>query len=130
MRLTFVALFLRPNSILHTAFGTAERFPDRFHGVVMPAYVLANIRTSSESPGLAEYRRRVQSTLDPFEGHFVIRGGKVEVVEGNWHPVHLSVIEFPDGERMRGWLDSAAYREVLPLRTDSVETDLVTVENH
>ncbi|AEW95050.1 MULTISPECIES: DUF1330 domain-containing protein [Streptomycetaceae] len=94
----------------------------------MPAYVIANITTLSENPDLAEYRRRAQATMDPFEGRFVIRGGKVDVREGGWHPVHLSVLEFPTGKHARDWLESPGYREILPLRA-SVETELVIVEN-
>ncbi|MFI2612888.1 DUF1330 domain-containing protein [Kitasatospora sp. NPDC018619] len=95
----------------------------------MTAYVIANVRTAEPNEGMAEYRRRVQGTLDPFGGRFVVKGGKVRVEEGDWHPVHLSVIEFPDGDLLRGWLDSPAYREILPLRTDNVDTDLVIVES-
>jgi uncharacterized protein (DUF1330 family) len=95
----------------------------------MSAYVIANVRTTEESEGMTQYRNLVQATLDPFHGRFVIRGGKTHVEEGDWHPVHLSVIEFPDGDLARGWLDSPAYREIVSLRTDNVDTDLVLVEN-
>lgn len=100
----------------------------------MTAYVIANVRSTEPSAGMAEYRRRVQGTLDPFKGRFVVRGGTVQggtvrVEEGDWRPVHLSDIEFPDGELLRGWLESPAYQEILPLRTDNVDTDLVIVES-
>ena len=38
------------------------------------------------------------------------------------------MIEFPDGERMRAWYASPAYREILPLRTGNSESDVVFVE--
>ena len=67
----------------------------------MTAIVIGNVRSLDESPGMAEYRRRVQGTMDPFQGRFLVRGGAVHVEEGDWHPVHLSVMEFPDEERVR-----------------------------
>jgi uncharacterized protein (DUF1330 family) len=93
----------------------------------MPAYVIANVVTAEENEDMAEYRRRVQATLDPYGGRFVIRGGQVEVHEGDWHPLHLSIIEFPGGKQVRDWLESPEYQAILPLRTNSVKTELVVV---
>jgi uncharacterized protein (DUF1330 family) len=95
----------------------------------MTAYVIANIQTLDTSDALAEYRRRVGPTLDKYGGRFAVRGGKIEVIEGDWTPVHLSLIEFDDGEQARAWLSSAEYQAILPLRTTSVKTDLVLVES-
>ena len=75
--------------------------------------------------------RRVSETdrrdVDALRGRFLVHGGTVEVIEGTW-PGHLIVIEFPDGERMRAWYASPAYREILPLRTGNSESDVVFVE--
>lgn len=95
----------------------------------MTAYIIANIHTLTTSDKLAEYRRRVGPTLDKYGGRFVIRGGKIDVIEGDWMPVHLSLIEFDDGERAREWLSSPDYQALLPLRTTSVKTDLIIVES-
>lgn len=95
----------------------------------MTAYVIANIHTTVTGDALAEYRRQVGPTLDRYQGQFVIRGGKIDVVEGDWMPVHLSLIKFKNAERAREWLNSAEYQAILPLRTTSVKTDLIIVEN-
>jgi uncharacterized protein (DUF1330 family) len=93
----------------------------------MTAYIIGNIHTLETSSALAEYRRRVGATIEQYGGRFAIRGGKIDVVEGDWVPVHLSIIEFSDGEKARQWLNSAVYQEILPLRAD-VKMDLVIVE--
>lgn len=93
----------------------------------MTAYIIGNIHTLDTSDALAEYRRRVGATLEGYGGRFAIRGGKIDVIEGDWVPVHLSIMEFDDGEQAREWLNSAIYQEILPLRA-GVKMDLVIVE--
>jgi len=38
------------------------------------------------------------------------------------------IIEFPSRDEFRAWYDSPAYREVLPLRLESVPGNMVVVE--
>lgn len=57
---------------------------------------------------MCQYLERVQSTLDPFGGRFLVHGAPVEVREGNW-PGGLVIIEFPSIEQARAWYGSPAY---------------------
>ena len=68
--------------------------------------------------------KQIDATLEPFAGRFLVHGGKAEVLEGAW-PGHLIIIEFPDRERARAWYESAAYQEILPLRTNNSEGDVI-----
>jgi uncharacterized protein (DUF1330 family) len=52
----------------------------------------------------------------PFGGRFVIHGGLVDVLEGDWAG-DLIVIAFPDRNSAHAWYASAPYRAILPLRT-------------
>ncbi|UJW29161.1 DUF1330 domain-containing protein [Saccharothrix sp. AJ9571] len=93
----------------------------------MTAYALAHLRRPETlHPGVFEYMKRVQATLDPFGGEFLVHGGQVEVVEGEW-PGDLVLIAFPDIERARAWYASPAYQEILPLRTDHLDGDTLLV---
>ena len=56
-----------------------------------------------------------------------MHGGKAEVLEGSFSG-NLIVLEFPDRERARAWYDSAAYQQILPLRTDNSESDTFFVD--
>ncbi len=93
----------------------------------MAAYALAHLRTPRLHPDVLEYLERIQSTLDPFSGRFIVHGGPVEVREGTW-PGSLVVIEFPTLAFARAWYESAAYQEILPLRTDHIDGDAILVE--
>ncbi|MFY4717172.1 DUF1330 domain-containing protein [Streptomyces sp. LaBMicrA B280] len=95
----------------------------------MPAYVIGNVTTLETSDELAEYRRLVGATVAQYGGRFLVRGGKVDVLEGGWLPVHLTLMEFPDGAAVHAWLASPEYQDIAALRTGSVRTELVLLES-
>jgi len=93
----------------------------------MPAYAVAHMRHVTMGPAVVEYLRRIDATLAPFGGRFIVHGGEVEVLEGSW-PGHLIVIEFPDRGRACAWYNSDAYREIVALRTDNSESDVIVAD--
>ncbi len=93
----------------------------------MSAYGFAHLRSRRNHSDVIEYLERIQATLDPFSGHFVIHGPPTEVVEGTW-PGSMVLIEFPSLAEARAWYDSPAYRAILRLRTDHIEGDLLLIE--
>ena len=93
----------------------------------MTAYALAHLRTPTVNEDVLRYMDLVQDTMDPYGGRFLVHGGDVEVKEGSW-PGTVVVLEFPDMTAARAWYDSAAYREILPLRVDNVAGDAILVD--
>jgi hypothetical protein len=45
-----------------------------------------------------------------------VRSGPFEVIEGNYQPVRLAMIEFPSMDQARRWYNSEEYRELKQLR--------------
>src|ERR671919_1740009 len=82
----------------------------------MAAYALAHLRTPKINDDVLEYLERIQATLDPYHGRFLVHGAEVDVMEGPW-PGTVVVIEFPDVSAAHAWYDSPAYQAILPLRT-------------
>ena len=75
-----------------------------------------------------EYRREVPATLSPFGGKFVVRGGDLTIVEGEWPNPRLVIIEFPSRADADGWYKSAAYQKVISLRHKSTTGSLIIVD--
>ena len=93
----------------------------------MTAYAVAHMRRVTMGPAIVEYLERIDATLAPFGGRFIVHGGDVEVLEGSW-PGALIVIEFPDRGQVRAWYDSEAYREIVALRTGNSQSDVIVAE--
>jgi uncharacterized protein (DUF1330 family) len=93
----------------------------------MTAYGVAHLRNVAMGPQIAEYLERIDATLKPYGGKFLIHGGEVDVLEGSW-PGHVIVIQFPDRETARAWYASPAYQAILHLRTDNADSDIVLVD--
>jgi uncharacterized protein (DUF1330 family) len=93
----------------------------------MPAYAIAHLRTPQINDEVLEYIERIQGTLDPFGGRFLVHGAEVDVKEGPW-PGTIVIIEFPDMGAAQAWYDSDAYQAILPLRTNNIDGSAVIVE--
>ncbi|MCX4512874.1 DUF1330 domain-containing protein [Streptomyces sp. NBC_01619] len=74
------------------------------------------------------YMERIQATLDPFGGRFLVHGApERDVCEGEW-PGALVVIGFPSMAAARGWYGSPAYQELVPLRTRHMTGDIMLID--
>ncbi|QSB04669.1 DUF1330 domain-containing protein [Natronoglycomyces albus] len=93
----------------------------------MPAYAVGLFRTKELHADMVEYLERLQATLDPFGGTFLVHGGEVESHEGDWDR-DVVIIEFPGMDEARDWYNSKAYQEILPLRTRHIEGDAFVVQ--
>ena len=93
----------------------------------MTAFAVARLRNVSMGPEIVVYLERIDATLVPFGGRFVVHGGEKSVLEGTW-PGDLIVIGVPNRERARAWYASPAYREILPLRLGNSEGDVILVD--
>ena len=93
----------------------------------MAAYVIANIRIT-DPDRYPEYARRVPQTIERYGGRFLSAGGGVEVLEGDWEPQRLVILEFEGVERLREWYDSPEYAPLKRLRHETADTQLVVVE--
>jgi len=93
----------------------------------MKAYAVGYLRAVRLGPDIAAYLERIDATLAPFDGHYLIHGGAKTVLEGQW-PGDLIVIAFPDRASALGWYESAAYRDILRLRGDNAESDVIIID--
>lgn len=93
----------------------------------MSAYVIGHLHNPTINEDVIEYIDRIQATMDPFGGRFLVHGVEAEVKEGEW-PGAVVIVEFPDRDALNAWYDSPAYREILPLRTNHIDSSLVFVD--
>lgn len=93
----------------------------------MAAYLIADVDVF-DAVAYEEYKRQLPATLEPFGARYAVRGGATEVLEGDWSPTRLVIIEFPDMARLKAWYNSAAYRPLIALRQRSARARLLAIE--
>ena len=94
----------------------------------MSAYVFFDILEIIDQKKMKEYGRRIRPTVENYGGRYLVRGGKSNIVEGDWHPVMPVIIEFPNLEQAHEWYDSDEYKELRALRLDAAKLNAVFIE--
>jgi uncharacterized protein (DUF1330 family) len=94
----------------------------------MPAYVIAAVTDAWDQEKLTAYREGNTKVVAEHGGRFVARGGTHVVLEGEWNPKRLVIIEFPDLDAARGWYESDGYAPLRELRRSASVTDIVVVD--
>jgi uncharacterized protein (DUF1330 family) len=93
----------------------------------MAAYIIAEV-TITDPQGFEQYRQMVPATVAKYGGTFVVRGGQLEKLEGDWEPKRLVIIEFESAERAKQWWASEDYRTAKALRQRTAQTNLIVIE--
>jgi uncharacterized protein (DUF1330 family) len=93
----------------------------------MAAYVIVDIEVT-DPVRYEEYKKLAAPTVTAHGGRYVVRGGKVETLEGDWAPTRLVVLEFPTTEQARAWWGCGAYRPAKALRHETANTRMILVE--
>jgi uncharacterized protein (DUF1330 family) len=93
----------------------------------VPAYLIADIEVT-EPEVYERYREAAGASLAAHGGRFVVRGGAAQVLEGDWTPRRLIVLEFGSLEAARSWYHSPEYTAAKELRLRSADSRLVLVE--
>jgi uncharacterized protein (DUF1330 family) len=93
----------------------------------MPAYVI--VETDITDPGRYEqYKAAAGEAVAAAGGRYVARGGELAVLEGDWRPSRLVVLEFEDLAAAKRWYDSERYQQARRLREGAARIRMVAVQ--
>ena len=93
----------------------------------MAAYVVVEVEVK-DPVRYEDYKKLVPPSLAKFGARFLVRGGKVTTMEGDWSPKRFVIVEFPDVERAKAWWASPEYAEAKALRQATSRTQMIVVE--
>jgi uncharacterized protein (DUF1330 family) len=93
----------------------------------MAAYVIVDV-TINDLHEYEEYKRLTPAAITAYGGKFIVRGGKTEVLEGNWKPERIVVLEFPDVHTAKEWWNSNEYSAAKEIRQRVAHTQMLLVE--
>jgi uncharacterized protein (DUF1330 family) len=91
------------------------------------AYVIVEIEIL-DATGYEEYKKQAGATVEKYGGKYIVRGGKTEVLEGNWQPKRIVVLQFDSMDRAKEWLHCEEYREPRKMRHATARTNMIVVE--
>ncbi len=93
----------------------------------MPAYIV--VETDIHDPEQYErYKQATPGAVAAGGGRFIARGGELAVLEGDWRPKRLVLLEFPDLEAAQRFYGSPVYQEAKRLREGAARLNMVAVQ--
>jgi len=95
----------------------------------MAAYIVVEVDVK-DPERYADYRTMVPASLAVYGGKFLIRGGQVENLEGDWEPQRFVMIQFESVDQAKRWWDSEEYRQARNLRQATSDTRMIVVEGY
>lgn len=93
----------------------------------MAAYFIVEIDLQ-DAVAFEEYRKQVPAIIAKYGGRYLVRGGRTETLEGDWHPKRVVVLEFPSPEQAKKFYDSPEYGPLKALRLRAATSKLLLVE--
>lgn len=92
----------------------------------VPGYVVAEVDITDPAT-FAKYAAKAPGTIAQYGGHYVIRNGKNESIEGD-APKRFVVIQFESVEKAKAWEDSPEYSAIKPIRHSSAKSRVFIIE--
>ena len=91
------------------------------------AYIIAHV-TVTNPQQYEDYKRLSTAAMQAYGAEVCVRGGKVEVLEGDWFPERLVVLKFPDVASARRFNQSPEYGLARTSRAGAAVMRMILVE--
>jgi uncharacterized protein (DUF1330 family) len=93
----------------------------------MAAYVIVETDIT-DAAKYEQYKVASPAAIQAGGGRFLARGGELAVLEGDWQPSRLVVLEFEDLAAARDWYQSEVYQQAKKLRDGAARLRMVAIQ--
>jgi uncharacterized protein (DUF1330 family) len=93
----------------------------------MAAYIYADVEITDPA-AYETYRQQVPALIAAHGGRYLVRGGAVEVLEGERRPRRQVILEFPDMARLKAFYTSPQYQTLIAIRQGASHGSLLAIE--
>ena len=93
----------------------------------MKGYVIFR-ETVFDQDAFDRYKSMSPGSIEQFGGRFLVRGGPVDVLEGEMAHQRVVIIEFPSVDAARSWYHSEEYADARELRLKISRGDAILVQ--
>ncbi len=91
------------------------------------AYLIANVDVH-DPVQYEEYKKLSTLAMKASGAEVCIRGGQVEVMEGNWVPSRVVMLKFPSMDAARAFYNSPEYAAAIQARQGIADMRMIIVE--
>ena len=93
----------------------------------MSAYVIASVNVTDPEK-YKNYMALSPAAIDAAGGKFIVRGGNLESLEGDWSRSRVVVVEYPTREAAKAFYDSTLYVAARAEREGAAEFSMIVVD--
>ncbi len=95
----------------------------------MSAFLVADVSPSDmQAYKESGYLEEVPKIAARYGGVYRARGGKTQILEGDWQPKRLVVIEFPGWDQLMAFYDCEEYQPYKTIRQRLTQSHIVALE--
>jgi uncharacterized protein (DUF1330 family) len=91
------------------------------------AYIIANIEVTNPAQ-YEDYKKWSTEAMKAHGAEVCVRGGKIEVLEGDWEPQRIVILKFPSVEAARKFNESPEYGKARASRQGAAIMRMIVVE--
>jgi len=75
-----------------------------------PAYIIVDMQVTDPEQ-YKQYMAAAPAAVKAAGGEYLVRGGRFEVMEGNWQPARIAMLRFPSFEVAKAFYDDEMYKQ-------------------
>ncbi len=94
----------------------------------MTAYVIFDISVN-DPERYEKYKQMAPPAIEAYGGKYLARGGEMAVLEGDWQPNRVVILEFESIDKAKNWINSDEYRSARELRHQTATSHAIVVED-
>ncbi len=93
----------------------------------MAAYIILDI-TVNDPAKYEDYKKIAPPAIEAYGGKYLVRGGSMEILEGDWKPNRVVILEFQSIEMAKNWINSPEYSDARALRHQTATSHAIVVD--
>jgi uncharacterized protein (DUF1330 family) len=87
----------------------------------MPAaYIIVDMQIS-DMEQYKQYMAEAPAAVKAAGGEYLVRGGRFEVMEGQWQPARVAMLRFPSFDKAKAFYDGEMYRQARAKRAGATQ---------
>ena len=94
----------------------------------MPAYLIVDTEIQNADE-YEKYKALAKPIAEKYGGVYRVRGGAMDLLESElWTPTRMVIVEFPDAQAARAFVDSEEYAPVKPRRQKNARCTMAILD--